>query len=104
MPAVGPHVVAQRRRLEEGERLGDGVLPEHRERRVHRALGADQLREAHEELGDVGASMVGGRRRGGVGEVDDDDPVGAEHDVVRVQQAVRDARGVQPLHCAPEVA
>ena len=57
--AAGAHVVAQCRGLEERQRVGDLVVAEHRERRIHRALGPDELRGAHQQLGDVG---VGDRR------------------------------------------
>ena len=45
--------------LEERERLGDRVRSRAPRARPDRALGPDELREAHEQLGDVGAPMIG---------------------------------------------
>ena len=92
-----PHVVTQRRRLEERESFGERVRPDHRERGGDRALGPDHREQAHEQLGDVGASAVGSRG-GRVGEVDDGGASAPSTMWPRVQQAVRDVRGVQALH------
>jgi hypothetical protein len=103
VPAVGPHLVAERRGLEVRQRFDDGVVAQPGPSRRNRPVVADEHRGAHEELGDVGGAAPGGGRAGRELEVADAELGAVDHDVPRIEATVRDASRVQRRDLAPEV-
>jgi hypothetical protein len=81
--------------LEQREDRGDRVAVEHAARRGDRPIDTDHRGERRARAGDV---AVGAERWGGGGcppEVAEHWPVGAHHDGLRAERAVRDVSGAQ---------